>query len=172
MGYVDCKLTIKDREKIEYEDDYGRKVEGTVLQDELPRMTVERFNHWVANYEDKCKREDLQILGMHLYALLFNEDLKTQFERTYDVFEKQKQNNADLRLRLILIFHETARELAAYPWEFIFMQRKPKGFFLAGENAELILTRFVPPSPLVKQLGPEERPLRILIASCQPKESG
>src|SRR6266516_622459 len=188
-NYKDCRLEILDDENVKYSDDYEGKAVGRVLPDELTRDTVERFIDWVENYgdpnlEQRCKKEDLQILGLHLYNLLFDresrEDPETKefgsvrksFEKAVTLFEKDRKNYSDLRLRVILTFHKAADQLAAYPWEFIRMPWKPDSFFLAGKKTELILTRCIPETGVNDKLDPEIRPLRILIACSHPKELG
>lgn len=174
-----CKLHIQDENTIKYTDTFFEKKEfiGEVLKDELIRKTVDRFNYWVENHDKNCKREDLEILGMHLYNILFDKENRGQgmsvreaFETTYNNFEKAQAENPDARLRLVLIFEKKARTLASYPWEFIFMPTKPKGFFLAGQKTELILTRFVPESVSEDKIEPDDSHLKILIAFSHPSK--
>jgi hypothetical protein len=175
MQAIDCKLTILDGEDVEYLDSLGREAEGKVLRDDLTMLTIDRVSHWVANYDTYCRREDLRLLGLCLYTVLFNGAVREEFEKTYNVFKEQKANDKSLRLRLSLVFHKKAKDLPTYPWEFICMQTHGSFSFLAGEETQLILTRYVPESEIVSEkkpdeLKPEERPLRILIVSVQPRE--
>ena len=184
--YKDCRLEILDESHIKYSDDYQQQAVGEVLKDELIRDTIERFVYWIDKYgdpaEQMCTGDDLNILGLHLYNLLFDsearENPETQqrlsirycFERAYKNFEIDRENNTNLRLRVILTFHPEADSLAAYPWEFIRVPHQPKNFFLAGKQTELILTRCVPAAGIKDRLDPEERPLKILIACCSPHD--
>jgi hypothetical protein len=168
LQYVDCKLTITDDRTTEYDDDYKHPAEGQIPDDELTRFTIDRISHWVATNE-QCEKEDLVLLGRHLYRLLFHGAVGKAFEDFYDVFRKQRQHNRDLRLRLTLVFHREAKRISSYPWEFLYMPREDEGFFVAGQ-AELILTRFVPESPKIGSLKPDDQPLKILIAQSQPYE--
>lgn len=178
MKYINCRISIRDSKNIEYEDEYYRKAKGEIQIDNLTRRTIERLNYWVANYGKTCNRKDLEILGEHLYNLLFNTadpgsktTIKKEFETTYSYFEKEKQRDPDQRLRLVLIFYPASGELLSYPWEFLFMPRANEGFFLAGKKTELILTRFVPETGIQHRVR-GDGPLRILIAFCHPREEG
>lgn len=141
-------------------------------------MTVDRLKFWVANDEQYCDRDLLTTLGWHLYNIVFDPErskdgtagVKESFEATYKAFLAQSRNNADLRLRLSLIFHKGAEELASYPWEFLYKPDSPRGFFFAGERTNLILTRFVPESPQVSRLDPEDEALRILVVLSSPRD--
>ncbi|VVB92339.1 CHAT domain protein [uncultured archaeon] len=172
--YIDCRLTIWDEEKIEYEDDYHKgKTEGKIQTDDLTLRTIKSFNKWVDSDKPSlnpcCNREDLEVLGEHLYKLLFTADLAKMFEESYINFEREKFENPEKRLRLILIFYPEAENWALYPWEFLFMPYKPAGFFLASKTTDLILTRFVPEAGVLHKER-EEGPLKILIAFSHPRE--
>lgn len=184
-NYRDCRLEIIDESEIFYDDDYQNKALGKVQDDELIRSTVERFVYWIDKFgdpvEQRCKGEDLQILGLHLYNLLFDKEsrknpegetvsIRKCFERAYRNFEVDRKNHPDIRLRVILKFHQQADQLASYPWEFIRVPWQPESFFLAGKKTELILTRCVPEAAIEEKLDPEERPLKILIACSAPRE--
>src|SRR5438093_3113765 len=106
IKYTDCRVTILNDEETSYKDTYKAATPGRLrgLQDgdALVRDTIERLNGWVATQQDLCNREDLQLLGRHLYYLLLDEDLRKQFEETYEGFKKAAGENQ--RLRLILEF--------------------------------------------------------------------
>lgn len=184
--YKDCRLQILDESRVKYSDDYKQEAVGAVLKDELIRSTIDRFVYWIDNFgdpvEQRCKGEDLQILGQHLYNLLFDRESRENpetrerlsvhkcFERAYQNFESDHARDANLRLRVILTFYQDADSLAAYPWEFLHVPHRPESFFLAGKKTELILTRCVPEAGIKDKLDPEERPLKILIACSRPRE--
>jgi hypothetical protein len=185
IEYIDCRLVILDETRIEYSDHYNLKALGTVSKDPLIRKTIERFVHFIDKYgnpydDGGCKGEDLEVLGQHLYNLLFTDkreihpdtnqetSVRYCFLTAYQNFEKARKNNERLRLRVILNFHQKADELAGLPWEFIRVPWEPQGFFLAGKKTELILTRCVPEAEVGETLDPGERPLKILIARSAP----
>jgi hypothetical protein len=172
IQYIDCRVTIHDNEHASYEDEYKRSVqESTILEDALTRRTIEQIRHWV-EASDQCNRDDLILLGEHLYNLLFHGDIGKEFELSYQLFTKQRKENRYLRLRLTLIFHRNADALATYPWEFLYMRSSAPPGFLAGQIADLILTRFVPETGSEETLKEHEEPLRILVACSSPSELG
>jgi len=185
-NYKDCRVVIRKASRVEYSDDYHNTAVGEILDNPLIRSTVDRFVYWIDKFgdpvEQRCKGEDLQILGLHLYNLLFDEEsrllpngkgkkisVRECFQQAYQLFEDDKKKDDSLRLRVILTFDQDSDDLAAYPWEFLRVPWKPESFFLAGKKTELILTRLVPEAPK-GELNPEKRPLKILIACSTPYE--
>ena len=185
IAYKDCRLVIRDESRIQYSDDYNLKALGTVSKDPLIRKTIDRFVHFIDKYgnpfiEGGCKGEDLEVLGQHLYNLLFTDkpekhpdtgwetSVRGCFQTAYKNFENDRKNDPRLRLRVILIFLQGADELAGLPWEFIRVPLDTQAFFLAGKKTELILTRCVREAALNDPLDPGQRPLRILIARSAP----
>lgn len=168
---------IGDNEKprdLVFTDDRGRNTGEDFKNDPLTEQTIKRLSYWVGNCE--FERADLRLLGIYLFNLLFHGDIRKELERTYNVFDKERNPALDSRLlprfRLVLKFHSNAKNLAAYPWEFLFMPKQnyaDGGFFLAGEDTELILTRFVPGAVTMEKIAPDEK-LRILVAYCQPSD--
>lgn len=187
MQYLDCRLTVKqDAQTKEPVVEYRvmtagfQPVTAPVCHDPLTKLSVERLNRWIGTHGATCEREDLRALGLHLYHILFKGALRGDpqktvaqvFEQTYREFcdNLEKPDAPELRMRLTLVFEATADDLAAYPWEFLFVPTSDtNGFFLTGERRELILTRAVSPS-VVSKFDPERTVLNILIAVSKPKE--
>jgi hypothetical protein len=172
MKYVDCTVTIEDDARASYTDSYGKSEQDAVLSDELVDLAIERVRYWINT--NACGREDLALLGRCLYKLLFHDKMRKHFESTFLAFKRELEQDPDARLRLILVFDRKAKELAKLPWEFIFMPSgDDKGFFLAGERTDLILTRFAArPDQDRRRFDPEEAPLRILVVLSRPRELG
>lgn len=180
-----CELSILNDKEITYEDDMGRVARGEVRLNDLTQMTVKRLERWVKECEDRCEQSDLILLGRHLYEVLFDkgkseanysDSVRKAFEDTYNYFKSEVRVNPDLRLRVVLAFHEEATELVKLPWEFMYIPALPNGFFLAGQETTLILTRYVPVVETdkfraTKERGslPEVKQLRIFLLYCQPK---
>lgn len=174
---VTCTLTIKDDTHGEYEDDVlhqradRQHVQGIVGGSHFTRCVVRLLKDWVANHPD-CHRSELMLLGMGLYRMAFGDaeplsadapPLQRAFEKTY-CFKQQKLPKDQLSLRLVL--EERATELATFPWEFLYMPLPDRGgFFLAGENTQLRLTRYVPNADTWTSVmeDTEDDRLRILI---------
>lgn len=197
MGPLQCKLTIfKDGEgkgKVKYEvipDTNLVQIEGDLSDDHLTKDTVKMLNRFIGERPELCEQEHLQLLGRYLYHILFDGNttadgvytgitLGKRFIDTYGLFERdfaagksQTGRDPDFRFRVTLIFEEGMDVLAGYPWEFLYITRpSATGFFLAGQKAELILTRFVEKLG-TPQLLPADEKLIILVAWAQPKELG
>ncbi|HEX9941971.1 MAG TPA: CHAT domain-containing protein [Thermoanaerobaculia bacterium] len=172
MKVYNCKLELQDEERVVYHDIQGRLRHGEIRLGELTKQLLRRFNYWVS--KDKLdERDDLVLLGLYLYNLL-PAKIRQEFESDYDFITGKEPSGS--RLRLTLIFHKEAGELANYPWEFLYMPPRPKtqdrskrdGFFLAGQKTELILTRFMP--DVEHRLGDQEKELRILVVFSHPDD--
>jgi hypothetical protein len=167
-----CTLTITDDWHAEYDDslyfrrESGNHRSGTLGPDTLARDTIKVLNDLVARYQ-KCSGDELTILGRHLYEVAFGDpQLRDAFENTYEVWKKTAGSD---RLRLRLVITRNAEVVGKYPWEFLFMPRGEGGFFLAGEETQLILTRYVPPAgglPAAQQ--GDATKLGILVVQSQP----
>lgn len=175
---VTSTLTILNDLEGEYEDDirYRREknehVSGPLGADPLLRGTVRLLNRWVAAY-DHCGRDELTLLGRCLYAIAFGgssapSPLRRAFEDSYELHRKSLR---DTPFRLRLDIRREAGELGRYPWEFLFMPRPEGGFFLAGQQTELILTRYIRNSDVVPP-GDDPSPMRILVVLSRPRSRG
>ncbi len=138
---------------------------STIRFDELTARVLDRFDYWIDKYK-LDEKDDLQLVGEYLYNVLVPDgsEIRSQFEADYDYIHGQRN-----RMLLTLVFRDKGEELAKYPWEFLYMplRRKPKreGFFLAGQQTDLILTRFVPDMDRQFELAKQ---LRILIVFSNP----
>jgi hypothetical protein len=191
---VNCTLTILDDKKISIEyEDKGKiySVEGELGSDPIAELTVERLNWWV-NFGLKQQEAnqgkgnpvtagDLEVIGLNLYRILFGDKkIRDKFTSVYKQFESDYKERADqgedlLRLRLRLVFYNSSEALGRLPWEFLFIPGEEKleqGFFFAGERTDLILTRYVPESELVKKLKAAPEKLRVLLAISRPSGEG
>lgn len=194
MNAVNCTLTILDDENVtmEYEDK-GKtyQVEGKLGLDPIAKHTVERLNWWInfgLQQQEASRGEnnpvtasDLEVIGLNLYSILFSDKkILDRFTSVYKQFEKDYKERAEqrdntLRLRLRLVFHHTVETLGRLPWEFLFIPGEEnllQGFFFTGERTELILTRYVPESDLVKKLYASAENLRVLVAVSTPTGEG
>lgn len=178
--YIPCTIWVKSDRTVHFQSKaYRRRSEAKLHDDELVVQTIERLSSWVARNE-QVEQEDLALLGRHLYRLLFQGDVKKDFEDTYGQFEDQYKRQQSLRLRITLAFDQNA-PAARYPWEFLYMPSGNDGVFLAGQLSQLILARFVPPQDddqeddLIGGLEddmPADEELRVLVAFAHPQELG
>jgi hypothetical protein len=198
MNRVNCTLILSDNKPVTYCAPNGKEVtvpplplcasdrtvtyiapngnhyRGEAVLDDLTKRLIDRLNQLIS--QDRCEREDLELLGEFLYRVLLpvgdgldQNNLRRQIERDYDFFARRRSDND--RFRVTLELHKEASDLAKYPWEFLFVRWAERGFFLAGEQSDLILTRFVPKVPPEINIKTEE-PLRILVAFSHPYELG
>lgn len=194
-NHVDCTLTINDLNSISivyYDaDDTRCSVTGELGSDSIAQLTLKRLNEWVnfglkqeasSGKDNPLTVDDLKIIGLMLHGILFHDkNIKEKFDEVYNRFDLEykkqaAQGDKSLRLRLRLVFRQPLQQLDRLPWEFLFIpaRNKPEdGFFFTGKKTELILTRYVPESELVKSLGnaaPGE--LKILVAVSRPTGLG
>ncbi|MCL6505588.1 MAG: CHAT domain-containing protein [Bryobacteraceae bacterium] len=194
--YVDCTLILENEKTLSlvyYDEDGTRCSEkGELGSDPVVRLTVKRLNEWVnfglkqqeasRGKENPVTVDDLRVIGLNLYRILFSDrkiqdtfhDVYRRFQAAYK--EQTEQSGEGLRLRLRIVFEKAAESLGRLPWEFLFVpdaDNPERGFFFAGERTELILTRYVPVSDLVKKLSPPAPSrLKILVAVSEPSGLG
>ena len=168
-----CTLTLVNEQEATYTDDDaydGRTVRGAVLGRGMARQVVSLLHRWARTTVD-CRREELKLLGTALYEIAFSNEpmpgsedsVRSAFERTLERCKKQERK---VRLRIVLA--EEATILQSYPWEFLYLD-KGSGTFLAGQDSNLTLTRFVPNDERYDE-HPEDGPLRILVVTSTPTD--
>jgi hypothetical protein len=184
MEDVNCQLRIGDEVKgadfVEYKAPYAPAVSGTLKPDEFTIVSVEELNRLVDNIDEAGKYGVLKVLGLHLYHILFSAPgVREAFHTTFTEFHEKYKNEKErlgtkpgFRLRLRLVFTEHAQKYAKFPWEFTYVPipTVQKGFFLTGEEHELILARCVPEQAFARELKPQEGTLRILAIFSQPQD--
>jgi hypothetical protein len=132
----------------------------------LRKKTIGIFQKWLEQENKISKRDELVVLGMHLYQALFRGNVAALFEKTLNKVPKGK------RLRVQLSFQAGAADLASWPWEFLYRDLgNDNGYFFAT-NIDLVLSRYVPLSEARQSLKPEESPLRILVVIVRAEDEG
>jgi CHAT domain len=140
-----------------------------IHMDRLWSQTISMFRFWLEKNKSD-QRDDFVVLGWNLYNALFGDDeIRQAFEKELNESLKKKSNPP---LRLILEFKPGARELAEYPWEFLYCPIG-KGYFL-GACTEMILARHTPwpmyPDETTRdERRPSSEPLRILMVISSPE---
>lgn len=182
-GVVTCTLTLVDDYNGEYDDDLqhqrseGKEKHGALGRSQITRLVVGLLDRWVDNYHENCRRDELAILGRALYAIAFGDEsshpdfpLRTAFESTV-----RQCAIRGMRLRLRLALGPNVKDLAEYPWEFMYLQlpEQEGGYFLAGQNTSLSLTRFIPNTSMwVERNEFDAERLRILVVVSTPPIPG
>lgn len=182
MAIRKCVLEVSDKKgdrfTVVYTNMTGIPMDPPVpiTVDDFTRKLLQRFDYWIS--KDKLdEKDDLKLVGECLYNTLLpkGSQIRKQFEADYDLIHREVvHEKRNIRLLLTLVFRKEASELADYPWEFLYMPSRKdpqrEGFFLAGQQTDLILTRFVPDvSPEFEGLGKQ---LRILVIFSHPYMPG
>ena len=180
MEPISCTLTVGANRRVVMEFD-DCIYEAPICDTPLEQLIVARLDRLVTRHAELCEQADLRLLGQTLFNILFggNASAVTISKVTGACFsEDQKRPLGDIfraqiaanRVRLNLVFAPEMAEFARYPWEFLFILTDAEnGFFAAGEESTLSITRIVPP-PL-KRAAPGS-PLKVWIAWAAPNELG
>ncbi len=157
-----CTVEFKSDELVSYSDTMRRSAVEEVDPAGLTWRTIAVLAQLVRNHDALIQRKELEVLGSHLYQLLFGGKIGKEFTESYAAFKDQGSPG---QVRLELCFHPAAEDLAGLPWEFLYLPGWPGGFFLAGENNGLVLTRLVPCDPAMRQVEVVRQP-KVLVAAC------
>jgi CHAT domain len=174
LSYFSCTVTVHNEHQLTFRSDYAEDLDNVEFgRDPLTLASIKRLSSWVEAGQH-CRREDLELLGKHLYRYMFGDENNTVHKRFFAALNHAKSQKADFRLRLTLAFERNAVDLASFPWEFLYVDHDGGFFFSApSKSHQLVLTRFVPPpAELVESIEPDDRPLRILVAVCSPAAEG
>ncbi len=166
MRSVEFKLTIEDADvgRVRAEMDGGTsRFQGTV--DKLYLDTIDIFEDWLSQEGKVSQRKELEVLGTHLYKVLFNGEVNTFFEEALNRVDKEGE-----RLVVQLSFEGGGSKLETLPWEYLYYPETElrRGFFLATKM-DLYLSRYIPFGRGRQNLVPEESSLRILIVVSNPE---
>ncbi len=166
MSSHEITITVQDNRNVRARKDNGAEAADEIELDSLRRATVEVFEDWLRRGQITRRRE-LEVLGTHLYRMLFNGKVGAAFEQALKEAPKGR------RLRVQLSFQEEAAELASLPWEYLYSPdtETRRGFFLCT-NVDLVLSRYMPLDVGREALEPDESPLRILIVVSEPNDLG
>jgi CHAT domain len=170
--FEEFRITVVNREKIRYSRPNRMNGECAVAMDRLAERTIRILGEYLSD-GSMDTREQLTVLGTHLFRALFDQKLRSSFSS--DLQRVKKDPNTGLRL--ILEFLPDAKELAKLPWEYIYFPDADAqeeedwgaGFFIAAEpESRLVLARHVPLR--IDDLAPAQQPLKILAVVSQPTE--
>jgi hypothetical protein len=164
MAENELTITVHDSQQLMVARSDGRDSEvDDVELDPLRKETIMMFQRWLG--EDKGKityRPDLEVLGKHLYAVLFSGKAGDALNEMLGKVE------AGDRLRLQLDFRDGAVSLARYPWEFLYHPTK-QWFFSTG--VDLVLSRFLRSEvPRGETVVGDDYTLRLLVVVSEPSD--
>jgi hypothetical protein len=147
--------------EVRIEDETRQSRTAPIDPDPLHRQTIEIFAS-LLRHRDLKRREEFEVLGQHLYNMLFNADVEIFFHQTRQRVPEGK------RLRVQLSFEESASDLAGLPWEYLWNPRR-SAFFSTDSN--LVLSRYLMPVEGGREnLAPGESPLRVLVMISEPDQ--
>jgi hypothetical protein len=143
----------------------GSSPSGAVENNDLRRETIELFRIWLGQKDKISKRRELEVLGQHLFEVLFS----AAAVRTFIEGKLTAARHNKRRLRIQLVF-EDAPDLAGFPWEYLCFA-PPSGrkhlYFLAME-ADLVLSRFISLEDDRVRLREDSSQLRLLVVVSEP----
>lgn len=163
MSY-ELRVTVENERRVSTESDQGSEVSADIPPDRLRRDTIGIFEQWLRQGKITERRE-LQVLGSHLYSMLFNGPIEDSFRRMLGAVPQGQ------RLRLLLVFKKEALPLARLPWEYLYRpdDETERGYFLST-HVDLVLSRYMRLNKPRPNLAPAEGPLQILIVRSQPPQ--
>jgi hypothetical protein len=159
-------IIVQDSKTVRARTGDGGEKSGEIKLDKLRRQTIHILETWLTQGKT-TERGEIEVLGMHLYQVLFGGDIGKFFENSLSRVPQGE------RLRVQLSFQEAARELAAFPWEYLYYpDEEERGGFFFATHVDLVLSRYMPLEEGRKTLKPEAGTLRILIVVSQPSDQG
>ncbi len=167
--YKDFKVLVKNPSTINYvttdDNNYIRDIQKDNLREGVIRFFIKMLEN-----DRVTTRDEFRIFGSFLFLRLFTDEFKKRFHDEYCKFEKQKSS----LFRLTLEFDTHARDLAEWPWEYIYYPGEldgKRGFFIATET-ELVLTRRIPEVRVDEDEEIDKKDINILVALSQPGTLG
>src|SRR5260370_4564128 len=169
MSDVELTVTVEELGKLRAQmRDRGEKNErDTRFEGEIDKLhldTIHIFENMLSEARIK-RREELEVLGKHLYRIIFNKGVEDFFQQALEKVTDRK------RLRVQLSFEEKAADVGSLRWEYLYYPKseRRRGFFLAT-HVDLVLSRYMPLETSSLNLAPVESSLRILIVISNPED--
>ncbi|HEY6189879.1 MAG TPA: CHAT domain-containing protein [Pyrinomonadaceae bacterium] len=164
MG-VELTLTVQNDKHVRLQTRGGGQGDTQPANlDKLTLSTIDVFQKWLVAGKISERRE-MEVLGMHLYSVLFQGKIEEYFRLQLGKVPKGE------RLRLQLTFDDDVSDLASLPWEYLYFPgtQVREGFFFST-HVDLVLSRYMPLEDDRESLAPDESPLRVLIAVSKPTD--
>lgn len=157
------RISVEDESNLLYSYKKGPQ-RAKINLDRLTRQTIEVLTRWFADGSIR-QRDEVKLIGSYLYRVLFGDKIQEEF------LEALKTDGDPANpLRVVLSFGNKARELATWPWEYLYLpddlNRGTAGTFLASDT-KLTLSRNVPKMAEDKASSDDEE-LRILVVISEP----
>lgn len=157
------RITVENESSLLYAYKKGPQ-RAKINLDPLTRQTIEVLTRWFADGSIR-QRDEVKLIGSYLYRVLFSEKIEEEFVKAL-----RADGNPANPLRVVLSFENKARELATWPWEYLYLpddhHQGTAGTFLASDT-KLTLSRNVPKLAEDKASSDDEE-LRILVVISEP----
>jgi hypothetical protein len=165
MAYVELQIIVEGNRRVRARKQGGGEVSGEFRFSPLHKDLIAIFDRWLRE-KKISRRQELAGLGSLLYQSLFDDEVGRFFKQSLD-----SVTGSD-RLRLQLVFHQPAADLAGVSWEFLYYpdRETERGFFLAT-HPKLVLSRYIPLAVDRPDLGTYEA-LCFLVVVSQPQGVG
>jgi hypothetical protein len=150
-----------DRESVTATAAGGGEFDGKLSTDPLLYRTVDVLCDLVSE-ERIARREELGVLGSHLYKIVFDDAIERAF---LDQRSLAKQEGR--RLLVWLSFRPGAAHLADLPWEYLYCAAVKSPFFLATDS-DLVLARYTPGERANVPVQPRKGRLSVLLVVAIP----
>lgn len=142
----------------------GSEETGSVAYDDLTRDTISILENLLIN-NHLHNRLEFEVLGQHLYKVIFNGAIEAFFE---GYLKKAREDRQHLVVKLG--FHESdrlANALANLPWEYLY---SPSQEFLIN-YMDLVISRYIQLKEVQPLVG-EPGSLRVLVVISSPEGAG
>src|ERR687887_115761 len=93
---VELIVQVESRDLVRARSGQGAERTGKLDLDELRQDTISVFQSLLVERRN-CSRKELEVLGKHLFAVIFNGDTRTLFE---DCYRKSEAKKVPLRVQL------------------------------------------------------------------------
>ena len=111
----------------------GGRANGRLRLDDLTRDTLRVFSGLLEDKGRIKKRSELEVLGRHLFNVLFDDVTRPFMETRLSDASKER------RLRIMLDLSGGPPDLASFPWEYLFYYSRSANSFFFSTRSDLVL---------------------------------
>jgi len=153
---------------LETHDRRMRSANGGVNDDRDVRSDIETDIARLRRPKQESPNVDVQRLGRNLYRAIFQDDVKTLFERALeDVILERRRDRTSRRWLRVVIDVDADSKVFNWPLELLYCDRFE--YWLATETPQIALSRRTGAHRIIEQLPPQDPPLRVLMVISEPQ---
>ena len=140
----------------------GTRAKKTVplALDSTRRETIDLLRDQLSR-KDRVTLDLIRVLGRQLFDTIFHEEALDELARAF-------RDTGAQRLRIQLCFDDSGKELAEYPWEFMYWKRTSAPSFFLATQMSLALCRYMELDDDRPDLELPEGQLRVLLVVSRP----